>query len=149
MLPDGYHGKLLFLIFFFKSSFVFLRLSPDLPGSVDPGQRLVNAIRTDSALIGGNTFTLLRIIKCSLLIYLCQTNRKMTELTLTFLTADLQFSPEDRRSVKVPHCQLFVVGVASQTDESGLSKCPRPCCSGRGSLKGNQTLKRFLAVDLY
>ncbi|KAF6715522.1 Contactin-associated protein-like 4 [Oryzias melastigma] len=25
----------------------------DLPGSVDPGQRLVNAIRTDSALIGG------------------------------------------------------------------------------------------------
>lgn len=34
--------------------------STDQPGSVDPGQPLVNAIRSDSALIGGNVIHLSR-----------------------------------------------------------------------------------------
>ena len=64
MLTDGSHGDCTFLLIrpftpppphrpspLYLSASLFL--PTDQPGSVDPGQPLVNAIRSDSALIGG------------------------------------------------------------------------------------------------
>lgn len=53
MFPTPDHFLTSCFLFFFSPPLYLHRT--EQPGSVDPGQPLVNAIRTDSALIGGNS----------------------------------------------------------------------------------------------